>query len=191
MWRCSYLNMQHIKQSVGIVSPILSLHYFKNLRPDYLFLIYKENQKEMFNYFWTGSANINRWDSTQKTSLDTQHGHVHDPYLKVGSELLPMQFNHSYSARPVAMETRFSPLPVLSSCMQQQGLRGATKYIEEVVKTPHSINCWLWSSSVVAAGAGASRNLDRIYSQLTCNSWLPSLEYFIFILVARFAQCLH
>lgn len=51
VWRCSYLNMQHIKQSVEIVSPILPLHYFKHLRSDYFFLIYKENQKRNVQLF--------------------------------------------------------------------------------------------------------------------------------------------
>lgn len=109
--RFTYLNMQCRKQSI---EPVL-LHYFNHFRRHFFSWSTKKNKKKFLFISELGLTKLAcHWDSSHKISLDTQCGHIYDSYVQVGSELLPMQFNHSYSALPVAMETCFSPLPVSS-----------------------------------------------------------------------------
>lgn len=132
-----------------------------------IFLIHK--RKGFFIYFWTGSEKISlslRFQAENTTGYPTRS---HPRLIRVSRK-----WTAAHAVQPQLFSSTschgnmFLPSPcilsLLSSCMQQQRLGGATNYIEEVVKPPHSLQCWRWSSSVAAAGASAPVNTCAVFT---------------------------
>lgn len=197
--QCPYWNIQ----SEEAISPISLVYYFKHFSRHYFIWSTKKNKNTFSFISELGLRKLVRhWDSSHKRISQTQGGHIHN------SILLSRKWVAAHASQPQLFSSTschgnvFLPSPhipslsLLSNCMQQHSLRGATKYIEEVVKTPHSLDCWLWLSFVAAVGASVSEKLYSIYNHLIFNTHLPvihtaqalALIHFVQFLMSLFAS---